>query len=168
MKELLFMVGMSFAAIFSAPAYADGFASDDATVISVKPKYKIRYEVEDVQVCEEVSVPVYGEYIDVPSDGEVAGGALIGGAIGNQFGNGDGKTAMTVLGAIIGANKASKPKIRTGVTDYIYETQCHYEQQSTPVKVKVGYFVTYEQNGYYHEGFMKTRPVIGSTINVQN
>lgn len=32
------------------------------------------------------------------------GGALIGGAIGNQFGDGSGQVAATILGAIIGAN----------------------------------------------------------------
>lgn len=32
------------------------------------------------------------------------GGALIGGAIGNQFGDGSGQVAATILGSIIGAN----------------------------------------------------------------
>lgn len=39
-------------------------------------------------------------------------GAIIGAVIGNQFGNGDGKTAMTVLGALAGANTANSQQCR--------------------------------------------------------
>lgn len=38
---------------------------------------------------------------------ETFGGALIGGAIGNQFGGGRGRDVATVLGAIIGASAAN-------------------------------------------------------------
>lgn len=45
------------------------------------------------------------ELIEDESHGwKTFGGALIGGAIGNQFGGGSGRTASTVLGALIGAN----------------------------------------------------------------
>jgi outer membrane lipoprotein SlyB len=36
------------------------------------------------------------------------GGALIGGAIGNQFGGGSGRTVATILGSIIGGNIANQ------------------------------------------------------------
>ncbi len=36
------------------------------------------------------------------------GGALVGGAIGNQFGSGSGRTITTILGAIIGSSVADK------------------------------------------------------------
>ncbi|TLU66299.1 hypothetical protein FE810_06260 [Thalassotalea litorea] len=38
---------------------------------------------------------------------KVFGGALIGGAIGNQFGGGSGRVATTILGSIIGGSMAS-------------------------------------------------------------
>ena len=41
------------------------------------------------------------------------GGALIGGAIGNQFGDGSGQVAATILGAMIGSNM-SKSHTRSG------------------------------------------------------
>ncbi len=47
---------------------------------------------------------------------QVFGGALIGGAIGNQFGGGSGKVAATILGALLGANiseqRHSQQKVR--------------------------------------------------------
>jgi uncharacterized protein YcfJ len=156
-----------FAMVLALPAYADGFDSIAATVVAVKAKYETTYEYQDVQVCQDVSVPVYGQYIDNPSDGDVAAGAIIGGAIGNQFGEGDGKTAMTILGAIVGANHASRPRVHNGVTGYTVETQCHYETQEIPTTVRTGYVVTYEQHGYFHKAFMTTKPRIGSTIKIK-
>lgn len=37
-------------------------------------------------------------------------GAIVGGAIGNQFGKNDGKTAMTAVGALLGAAVAHEPE----------------------------------------------------------
>lgn len=45
--------------------------------------------------------------IDRTSGGEQLTGALIGGAIGNQFGSGNGRKIMTATGAIVGAGIAS-------------------------------------------------------------
>jgi len=39
---------------------------------------------------------------------QVFGGALIGGAIGSQFGSGSGRDVATILGALIGASSAGK------------------------------------------------------------
>ena len=41
------------------------------------------------------------------------GGALLGGAIGNQFGSGSGRAITTVLGALIGGNLANEGQPRT-------------------------------------------------------
>ena len=82
---------------------------------------KVLYPVEK---CEYVSVPIYGVLDRPASGGEVAGGAVIGGVIGNQLGNGDGKTAMTILGAIVGGNVANTRKQEPVVTGYRKEYQC--------------------------------------------
>lgn len=70
------------------------------------------------QVCQTVQVPVYG------STSDTIVGAIIGGAIGNQFGNGNGKDAMTVLGAIVGADVANRNAQGNSVIGYRQEQQC--------------------------------------------
>ena len=68
--------------------------------------------------------------------GEVLGGSIIGGVIGNQFGSGQGKDAMTILGAILGANSQS---VQQGnqVTGYTVERRCtdnvSYDSQTQEV-----------------------------------
>lgn len=82
--------------------------------------------------CYDVDVPIYGTRDRRGSDGDVIVGALIGGAIGNQFGSGSGKDAMTVLGAIVGANRAAN-QTSEEIVGYRKERQCHeavvYENQ---------------------------------------
>lgn len=62
---------------------------------------------QPVKSCEIVNVPIYGKS-GTASTGEVLGGAIIGGILGNQVGGGSGKDAATILGAIIGADVANK------------------------------------------------------------
>ena len=79
------------------------------------------------EVCEEFYQPIYG-MIERPASGaEVFTGFLIGGAIGNQFGSGSGKDAMTVLGAFSGADQASQRKREKVVIRYERKTRCHWE-----------------------------------------
>lgn len=81
-----------------------------------------------VEVCGMVDVPIYG-YVDRPaSDTESLAGAVAGGVIGNQFGKGDGKTAMTVLGAIVGGNVASQQRVtEEAIVGYNQEYLCRIE-----------------------------------------
>jgi hypothetical protein len=76
-------------------------------------------------------------------------GGLIGGAIGSRFGKGDGKRAMTVLGAFAGAGIASSAgrnhrveRVR-GNRHRVCETSYELE----PIEVIEGYEVTYEYLG---------------------
>lgn len=75
-------------------------------------------------VCEFEKVPVYGVVDRPASDGEVLGGAIVGGVIGNQFGKGDGNVAMTILGAIVGGNAASTRKVEQAIIGYRTEKIC--------------------------------------------
>jgi uncharacterized protein YcfJ len=71
--------------------------------------------------CVNVDVPVYGQ---APANtGDAIMGAIIGGVIGNQFGEGQGKDAMTILGAIAGADAASSGS-RNRIVGYRTERQC--------------------------------------------
>jgi len=71
--------------------------------------------------CRNVEVPVYGQ--KPASTGDAVAGAIIGGLLGNQFGEGKGKDAMTVLGAIAGADAASR-STRNEIVGYRTERQC--------------------------------------------
>lgn len=74
-----------------------------------------------VTECVNVDVPVYGQ--KPASTGDAVAGAIIGGLLGNQFGEGKGKDAMTVLGAIAGADAASR-NTRNEIVGYRTERQC--------------------------------------------
>ena len=76
-----------------------------AHVVDVRPVYRQVTFSDPVNSCRNVSVPMYGSR--GPSNPiDTLFGAVLGGAIGNQFGSGDGQDAMTVLGAIFGADVA--------------------------------------------------------------
>ena len=77
-----------------------------------------------VEECRMVDVPIYGMVDRPASDSEVFGGAIIGGILGNQLGDGNGKTALTALGAIAGANTAGQRKTEQVVIGYSEERRC--------------------------------------------
>ena len=89
--------------ITSQLAFAGSFV-DSATVTSVEKVYK-QYRVDEpYQDC------YIKETIQQSGDGSATNelfGAVIGGAIGNKFGEGDGKDAMTLFGALMGASIAN-------------------------------------------------------------
>ena len=89
--------------IASQFAFAGSFV-DSATVTSVEKVYK-QYRVDEpYQDC------YIKETLQQSGDGSATNelfGAVIGGAIGNKFGEGDGKDAMTLFGALMGASIAN-------------------------------------------------------------
>ena len=89
--------------IASQLAFAGSFV-DSATVTSVEKVYK-QYRVDEpYQDC------YIKETLQQSGDGSATNelfGAVIGGAIGNKFGEGDGKDAMTLFGALMGASIAN-------------------------------------------------------------
>lgn len=119
MKKLLItsslLVAMASPALANKTAVSEAYIEDHyKTVISQTP-----YNVE---VCRDVQVPVNSKK-EFDANGAIIGG-IVGGVIGNQFGKGDGKEAMTgigaMTGAIIGGQKEGKP-------DYRWERQCSIE-----------------------------------------
>jgi len=132
--------------------FADGITPNNYAVItSVHPIYQDQYAVQYQTQCHDVQVPIYGREHS-GSSGDVLAGAIIGGAIGNQFGSGDGKDAMTALGIIIGANQGSR-STREVVTGYRLEQRCEQVSYQTIKPVLSYYKIRYEYNGveYYEE-----------------
>ena len=80
--------------------------------------------------CSVVNVPIYGS-TGKAQTGEVLGGAIIGGILGNQVGGGKGKDAATILGAILGADYANKKGGQQTIVGYKQVEQCEIINQVT-------------------------------------
>jgi len=128
-------------ALFATPVAAETVYG---RVTYVEPVYTNTYVDVPQTVCYDVQRPVTGRA--PASTGDVLAGAIIGGAIGNQFGGGSGKDAATVLGAIIGADAANKNG-RQVVTGYTVERQCETQYVSDVQSVISSWNVYYRWNG---------------------
>jgi uncharacterized protein YcfJ len=134
MKTLLLSVALIISA---STAFAE---TVNARVTDVITNYTYVSNPVDVEYCRNVEVPVY-KNVQGGSTGDVLAGAIIGGAIGNQFGGGSGKDAMTVLGAIVGADVAGRQGNRQQVAGYRNEVQCEYHTEYQDQRVVDGYIV---------------------------
>ena len=99
-----------------------------------------------------------------PAAGSMILGGLIGAAVGNQIGHGDGRRAATVAGALIGSALGHDAAARRNYRDGPYEEVRSYEppraysvercdvryQESWEERVE-GYRVAYEYNGRRYE-----------------
>ena len=106
-------------ALFATNANAETVKDHYKTIIEQNP-----YRVE---VCKDVRIQGQA------STGDTLFGALIGGAIGNQFGGGKGKDAATILGAIVGADVANKNGKKPGGTQRQCQVETRYEETQREV-----------------------------------
>ena len=105
--------------VLATPALAETVNDHYKTVIEQTP-----YRVE---VCKDVQLQGQA------STGDTIFGAIIGGAIGNQFGGGKGKDAATILGAIVGADVANKNGKKPGGTQRQCQVETRYEERQREV-----------------------------------
>jgi len=94
----------------------DGYLTHYYKTVEVKNRVANR-------TCSEVDVPIYSN-TGKAQTGEVLGGAIIGGILGNQVGGGKGKDAATILGAILGADFANKKSGTKTIVGYKRTTVC--------------------------------------------
>ena len=105
----------------------------------------------DVEVCRQVRQGTG----DGSATNEIIG-AIFGGAIGNQFGQGDGKDAMTLAGIILGASLAHDDELAQGPG--VITTKCYIETryQESVHKVYSHSTLTFRSNGKkYRVDFVK-------------
>ena len=139
-----------------------------ASVTQVQPLVTTVTNMELQEMCEIVRVPIYENRRSSATTGEALTGAIVGGVIGNQFGSGSGKDAMTVLGAIVGADVVNKRGNNYQVvTGYRNEEQCNVVRTPTKRAVNQGYEVYYEWNGLRSSVITDTRYSVGDTILVR-
>ena len=125
MKKLiaLFTIAVSTATMAATPIDRGVVTDTYKTVIK-----QIPYRVE---VCQDRVQPAG----DGSATNELVG-ALFGGAIGNQFGNGDGKDAMTLFGALMGASLAHDEELANNPgtrTVTVCDVQTRYEESVSKV-----------------------------------
>ena len=148
MKKLiaLFIVALSIPAMAQHPYPVDTAIVFDHYKSVVK---QIPYEVE---VCKQVRQGTG----DGSATNEIIG-AIFGGAIGNQFGEGDGKDAMTLAGMFLGASLAHDDELAQGPG--VITTKCYIEtryEESVHSKVYSHSTLTFRINGKkYRIKFMK-------------
>ena len=133
MKSIL----ISAALVVATPAMAETTRAtiEDvfATVVESTPYTR--------QVCQNVEVPIYGTVTRQgggASGGDILGGMILGGLLGKgATGKDNGAAAGAVLGGIIAADKANKPRTETIITGYKNERQCQNVTEYKDVNKKV-------------------------------
>ncbi|MDB2657104.1 hypothetical protein N9Y60_03510 [Crocinitomicaceae bacterium] len=133
MKSIL----ISAALVVAAPAMAETTRAtiEDvfATVVESTPYTR--------QVCQNVEVPIYGTVTRQgggASGGDILGGMILGGLLGKgATGKDNGAAAGAVLGGIIAADKANKPRTETIITGYKTERQCQNVTEYKDINKKV-------------------------------
>ena len=132
MKRILLVSAL---AATSASAETTNATIEDiyATVVEQTPYTR--------QVCQNVEVPIYGTVTRQgggASGGDVLTGLILGGLLGKgATGKDDGAAAGAVLGGIIAADKANKPRTETVITGYKTELQCENVTEYKNVNKKV-------------------------------
>jgi len=76
------------------------------------------------QQCGVEQVPVYGTVRQQGSTSDTLIGAVIGAAVGRQFGGGSGRDAATAAGALIGGARGHSGSTSTVVVGYRQEQRC--------------------------------------------
>lgn len=149
------LIAASIALLLPFASYAESNGSY-AYITEVNPIYKDSYVTRYETVCKDVEIPVYGERTIRGSDGDVFAGAMIGGVIGNQFGGGNGKDVMTLLGALAGANKAKEKTVQE-IVGFRISQECNNVTKSVnePIIYKYRIRYTFDGNSYIQETTQK-------------
>jgi uncharacterized protein YcfJ len=143
MKKLLLTV--SLIAATASPALANKQQISAQAYVEDHYKTVLEQKPYNVEVCRDVKVP-YGNRKHLDTEGAIIGG-IIGGVIGNQFGKGDGKEAMTGIGALSGAIiGGSKDK---GPEGYSTQRQCTIETRYKETEREV---YSHSTIHFVHEG----------------
>jgi len=155
LKASLLTLGMTAAA---AQAQQHPVFFEYAPVVDVRPILVDQQVPVEREVCwQEPGYHRHGQRPD--SATSTIAGAIIGGVIGNQFGGGNGKRALTVAGAALGASvghNASQhghPRPRP-----VYHERCELQTTYETRRQAQGYRVQYEFNGELFETRMRNHP----------
>lgn len=134
----------------------DASFTDYATVTSIEKVYK-QYMTEDpYQEC------YIKETLQNTGDGSATNeiwGAILGGAIGNQFGEGEGKDVMTLAGIVLGASMANDAE-KANSTDQVVVSQevCETKVRKNIERRLSHYLINISYEGHNLSFTSKRRP----------
>jgi uncharacterized protein YcfJ len=141
--------------IASQLTFAGSFV-DSATVNSVEKVYKQYMVEEPYQEC------YIKETLQNQGDGSATNeimGAILGGAIGNQFGDGEGKDAMTLAGIFLGASIANDAEKANSTGQVVVSQEvCENKVRQTIEKRLSHYKINVEYEGRDLSFTSKKRP----------
>jgi uncharacterized protein YcfJ len=137
---------------------------EQATVLSAEPVYRTVRINNPVEQCrdEKVHIPAPVSRSYTPP----ILGAIIGGAIGNEFGSGRGNDLATLAGAVLGGSVGRDYQSRQAHNHgrVVYEKRCEVVDRYTTVERIDGYDVTYRYDGRIYSTTTSRDP--GQTIKV--
>jgi len=114
--------------------------TDYATVTSVEKVYK-QYRVEEpYQEC------YIKETLQNQGDGSATNeimGAILGGAIGNQFGKGEGKEVMTLAGIVLGASMANDAEKANSTGQVVVSQEVCETKVRTNFEKRLSHYLVY-------------------------
>lgn len=140
-----------------------GSYTDSASVTSVDKIYKTHTIREPYQDCY-IKESYQGDD-DGSATNEIVGG-LFGGLLGNQFGGGSGKDAMTVAGALLGASIAHDDEIAKAKTGRVVSREVCETKYRTESQERLSHYrVEYEYDDRTFTYTTKNKPY-GSSIKV--
>ena len=131
--------------IASQLSFAGSFV-DSATVTSVEKVYE-QYKVEEpYQDC------YIQETLQQSGDGSATNeimGAILGGAIGNQFGEGDGNDAMTLAGIFLGASIANDAEKANSTGQVVVRQEVCENKVRQKIKRRLSHYkINVDYNGH--------------------
>jgi uncharacterized protein YcfJ len=160
-KPLIFI---AFAASSISPAVASSnYAWAD--VIEAEPVTRIIRRPVETEVCWQEEV--YREIPQRRSKAPKIVGAILGGLIGNQFGGGSGRDAMTLAGATLGHAIATDSQRRAHPQKFYasLEDRCGVNTEWRESRQVLGWDVTYEYQGVTYLTRMADEP--GNQIQIE-
>lgn len=159
--------GLASSDVVLAGQKYDQFYEATARVVSVEPIYRQVEVSVPVEECwrEKVRVTSYRDYSRDSFVAPIAG-AILGGVVGNQFGGGSGKDALTLGGALLGATIGDNVRKRHHRSmSPRYQQRCTTAYRYETRKELDGYHVLYRYDGEVSRIRMPYDP--GHTIRVR-
>lgn len=154
------LIALPVSALLATTAQAETRYVEDGyqqgRVLSATPIYETVRTPQRREVCWDEEV-TYREPGRRSRSGPIVG-TIIGGAVGNQFGDGHGRDALTVAGALLGRAIAKDVADQGGQRYTQLETRCRTETDYVEQDRLRGYNVEYQYNGQVYNTRTRSDP----------